>query len=152
MPTIEETIAFIQQAHAGQVDAQGVTYYLHPIAVMNLLPNAAPLSVKLAALLHDVLEDTPYTRADLEQRGYDAETLDIVELVTWQPDDRRSFDDKIDALIAAGNHGALMVKRADMTHNSDPVRMQTLSEECRQHFSTKYLPSLHKINAILQDQ
>ena len=39
MPTIEETIAFIKQAHAGQVDKVGREYYHHPIAVMQRLPD-----------------------------------------------------------------------------------------------------------------
>ncbi|MEI9902771.1 MAG: hypothetical protein WDN06_01410 [Asticcacaulis sp.] len=69
MPSIDETICIHQDAHDGQVDASGHDYYLHPMAVMKRLPEGADHEVKLAALLHDVLEDTPYTRQNLLDRG-----------------------------------------------------------------------------------
>ena len=149
LPTIEETILFIKEAHAGQRDAAGLDYYHHPIAVMDLLPADASHTVRLAALLHDVIEDTSHDRATLSARGYDKETLDMVECVTWYPDDRRGFEEKIDALIATGNRGAMLVKRADMTHNSDPLRLAALSEDRILHFRTKYVTSLAKLNEIL---
>lgn len=34
MPSIDETIAFIQSAHAGQVDKDGTAYWQHPVAIM----------------------------------------------------------------------------------------------------------------------
>jgi hypothetical protein len=65
MPTVDETIAFIKRAHAGQVDKAGNPYWQHPVSVMGRLGPDATESEKLAALLHDVIEDTDHAAADL---------------------------------------------------------------------------------------
>ena len=149
MPTIEETIAFIQKAHAGQTDKGGNDYYHHPIAVMNRLPVDCDDEVKLAALLHDVIEDTPYSREDLSALGYTERTLSAVELVTQKPGDTRSYPEKIAAIIASGNRDAIQVKFADMSENSDPARLALLDEAGRDHFRRKYLGAIEALRAAL---
>lgn len=149
MPSIDDTIAFIQRAHVGQVDKDGTDYWKHPVAVMSRLPADCDHEIKLAALLHDVLEDTAYTRADLEAFGFSARTLDAVELLTLRPGDTRTYPEKIDALIASGNRDAIMVKFADMSENSDPVRLAALPSDLRRHFEMKYLNPLRALHAAI---
>lgn len=60
MPSIDETIAFIRSAHVGQTDKAGAPYWRHPVSVMERLGADATEDEKLVALLHDVVEDTPY--------------------------------------------------------------------------------------------
>lgn len=63
--------------------------------------------------------------------------------LTLKPGDERPYAAKIDALIVSGNRDAVMVKFADMSENSDPVRLAALSPELRRHFEAKYaLPFL----------
>src|SRR5450755_2861043 len=69
-PTVESTIEFIKSAHAGQVDKAGVAYWHHPVSVMKRLGTDALDDYKLAALLHDVIEDTKYGASDLRAMGY----------------------------------------------------------------------------------
>jgi (p)ppGpp synthase/HD superfamily hydrolase len=140
MPTIEETISFIQKAHAGQTDKAGKDYYLHPVAVMKRLPIEVDDEVKLAALLHDVLEDNKlYTRQLLSEMGYSERTLDAVELVTFnKPGDQRTYAEKIDGIIASGNKDAIQVKFADMSENSDPARLALLDPAKRANLLEKY--------------
>lgn len=97
---------------------------------MSRLPTDCDHEVKLAALLHDVLEDTAHTRADLEALGYSRRTLDAVELLTLQPGDVRPFPEKIEALIASGNRDALMVKFADMARIAIPCASQSCRRIC----------------------
>ena len=149
MPTIEETIAFIEKAHAGQTDRAGEAYYRHPVAVMRRLPPEADDEVRLAALLHDIIEDTPYTREHLSALGYSRRTLDAVEWVTQKPDDVRPYPEKIAALIAGGNRDALQVKLADMSENADPQRLARLDPESRAHFTRKYTAPLEALRAAL---
>lgn len=137
MPTIDETIEFIKQAHTGQTDKAGNPYYLHPVAVMGNLPAGVSEDVKHAALLHDVIEDTHFTRADLEARGYSKETLDIVELVT-NSDPDLPYPAKIRKIIHSGNEGAILVKWADMTENTNPDRLAELPAEKAAYFRAKY--------------
>ena len=138
MPTIEETIAFIKDAHAGQTDAGGEDYYHHPVAVMNRLPAGIDDDVRLAALLHDIIEDTPFTRQQLAGLGYSERTLDAVDLVTQKPGDTRSYPEKIAAIIASGNRDAIQLKLADMSENSDPARLAVLEPARRDYFIRKY--------------
>ena len=138
MPTIEETIAFIKRAHAGQTDKAGNGYYRHPIAVMNRLPGDIDDEVKLAALLHDLLEDTPYTRQQLAEMGYSERTLDAVEMVTLKQGDQRTYSEKISGIIASGNRDAIQVKLADVSENSDPARLALLDSAKREHLLEKY--------------
>jgi (p)ppGpp synthase/HD superfamily hydrolase len=138
MPTIDETTEFIQLAHAGQTDKAGREYYLHPIAVMKRLPENTDIEVKLAALLHDVLEDTSFTRHDLSAMSYTDRTLNAVEQVTQQPNDTRTYAKKIDALIASGNKDAIQVKFADMCENTDPERLGALPSDVRRRLEQKY--------------
>ena len=149
MPTIEETIAFIQQAHAGQTDRAGLPYALHPLAVMRRLPADADDAVRLAALLHDVIEDTAYTRQDLAGMGYSKRTLDAVEWVTHKEGDTRSYAEKIDAIIAGGNRDALLVKFADMSENADPARLALLDAETRDRLTRKYAAPLEALRKAL---
>ena len=138
MPTIDETIAFIRFAHAGQVDKAGRDYYHHPVAVMKRLPETTDVEVKLAALLHDVLEDTKHSRATLASMGYTKRTLDAVELLTQKPGDERTYEKKIAALIATGNKDAIRVKFADILENTDPERLAALPPDTRKYLESKY--------------
>jgi hypothetical protein len=105
---------------------------------MQRLPEGAEEEVKLAALLHDVLEDTQYTRGDLELMGYTKRTLDAVQLLTQKPGDDRSYEEKIAALIASGNRDAIQVKYADIQENTDPDRLAALPPDVRGYLENKY--------------
>jgi len=152
MPTIEETSAFIKQAHAGQKDKSGRDYYHHPVAVMGRLPEGVDDEVRLAALLHDVIEDTGYTREQLAAMGYSKRTLDAVELVTLKEGDARPYAEKVQAILASGNRDAIQVKYADMSENSDPERLALLPAERREFFLKKYTGPLAALRAALESR
>lgn len=126
--TIEDTIAFIREAHAGQMDWSGEEYWTHPVAVMKLLPEDATEDEKHAALLHDVVEDTDHTIETLRARGYSEDTLVMVDFVTRDKNDGRSYMDWIRSIVASGNRGAMRVKLADNRHNSDPARIARITD------------------------
>lgn len=150
MPTIEETIAFIQIAHAGQMDKSGKPYYEHPIAVMGRLPEYATESERIAALLHDVVEDTSHTRESLTELGYSDEVLDIVELVTLDDDKSIPYPTKIKAIIDSGNVSAMRVKFADMSENSSEARLRLLPEERQTELRNKYRIPLQMLAVALE--
>lgn len=63
---IEQAYHFAAKAHAGQTRFSGEDYITHPIEVAKILATMRADSETIAAaLLHDVLEDTSVTRADL---------------------------------------------------------------------------------------
>lgn len=125
---VEGTIEFIKVAHGTQVDKAKRPYWLHPVRVMYRLGEDASLEEKLAALLHDVVEDTAWSVDGLRSRGvFPDPVLDAVALLTRPAGaDRPTYMDYIRSIAASGNRIAIRVKIADNEENSDPVRIAAL--------------------------
>lgn len=150
MPTIEQTKAFIKQAFGSKTDKGGEPYYLHPIAVMESLPETLKpidIEVKLAALLHDVVDDCGVSISQLEARGYTKRTLDIVQLLSKRrPDstiDNRPYKEQIDSIINSGNEDAILVKYADMFQNTRPDRLA--KSGARHRLEAKYKEPMQEL-------
>ena len=106
-----------ERYHAGQLDRLGVPYIEHPRAVAGLLAGT-PGTWQAAAWLHDVLEHTDATAADLVAAGVPAEVVRLVEVLTRRPDeDYLAFIGRVCA-----DPAAVRVKIADALHNLDPSR------------------------------
>ena len=106
-----------ERYHAGQLDRLGVPYIEHPRAVAGLLAGT-PDSWQAAAWLHDVLEHTGATAADLVAAGVPAEVVRLVEILTRRPgEDYLAFIGRVCA-----DPAAVRVKIADALHNLDPAR------------------------------
>lgn len=65
-------------AHAGQVDKAGVDYIHHPLAVAQAVEPFGQEAVTVA-LLHDVIEDTEWTRYDLIEEGISEFAASLVQ-------------------------------------------------------------------------
>ena len=103
--------------HAGQTDRAGAAYLEHPRAVAGLLAGS-PSAERAAAWLHDVLEHTEATAADLLAAGVPAEVVRLVEILTRLPgEDYLAFIERVCA-----DPAAVRVKIADALHNLDPER------------------------------
>lgn len=128
MPTYEETVKFIREAHAEQTDKSGVPYWKHPVAVSSIVASVfnGTEDEILAALLHDVVEDTQYTLQDLAQMGYSPGVLEIVRWVSANETRDGIYIDWIRNIAENGPIGAIKVKLADNMHNSDPNRGSNL--------------------------
>ena len=101
-------------AHEGQVDQSGQPYIFHPFHVAEQMNDEASVC---AALLHDVVEDTPVTLAQLETE-FPREVTEAVRLLTHEQG--VSYRDYIRAIRK--NPIAKAVKLADLAHNSDESR------------------------------
>src|SRR5688572_11662876 len=106
MSTLERAIAIAAEAHAGQVDKAGQPYILHPLRVMLRVQTEHE---RIAAVLHDVVEDTSVTLEQLSGEGFADEVLHAVEALTKRPGESRSEA----ALRAAADPVARNVKLAD---------------------------------------
>lgn len=137
MPTLERAIAIAAQAHAGQLDKGGQPYILHPLRVM-LRVTTQP--ERIAAVLHDVVEDSPVTLADLAAEGFDQEVLDALAALTKAPGETR-----VDAAHRAARHPiARAVKLADNADNSDLSRIAEPTDKDRQR-----LAEYHQVRKVL---
>lgn len=126
-PTLQDTVSLMMLMHHGQTDKAGHPYFMHPLRVMFRLGSHATNIEKQAALLHDVIEDTPLPLASLVEMGYDPAVIEIVRLMTREKP--LTYNEYIDRLIASGNVGAMRVKMADSADNSCWSRCSYLSEE-----------------------
>lgn len=154
MPTIEETQAWAHDLHHGQTDKAGQPYVEHVMRVhtrlLSLFPDASA-DVEHAALLHDAIEDCDVTADDLRRRGYTETTIRIVEAVTKRPDGEHTYAERIEHLARSGPMGALQVKIADLSDNSDPVRLALLPEDKSASLGQRYRKALDRLQAALSE-
>ncbi len=115
-------------AHAPQKRKTGEPYILHPIAVANIAAEELMLGTNpvIAAFLHDVVEDTPYT-IDQIKAMFGDDVAFLVRVVTKQKKDKYDDSRQVDNFRQMLNSvqydiRALLVKLADRLHN-----MRTLS-------------------------
>ena len=125
-------IAF--EAHREQVDKSGLPYIYHPIHLAEQMTDEITTCV---ALLHDVVEDTDITFEQLEQAGFPQEVMAALRLMTH--DDTVPYMDYVRTLRE--NPAAAAVKRADLRHNSDLTRLDTVDEAARERVK-KYAEAL----------
>lgn len=122
MATLEHALVIAALAHAGQRDKAGQPYILHPLRIMLKLETEQE---RMVALLHDVLEDTAVTLAELEEAGFSVEVLQAVQTLTRGPGESRMEA----AQRAAQDPLALSVKLADNADNLNPQRIAEPQEE-----------------------
>ncbi len=139
MADLERALQIAVQAHAGQKDKSGAAYIFHPIRVMMRCTH--PTS-KIVALLHDVVEDTPTTFADLEAAGFAPEVMAALKLVTHPPDE--SYDDYITRTMT--DPIAMEVKLADLEDNSDIRRLKEIDEKAVERLR-KYVGAYRRLTA-----
>lgn len=122
------------EAHKDQLDKSGMPYVFHPFHLAEQMKDEYST---VAALLHDVVEDTDYTFDDLEKMGFPDEVLDALKLLTHE--DTVPYMDYV-AMIKP-NPIAKAVKLADLGHNSDITRLDTVDEWAMKR-QQKYLDAI----------
>ena len=107
-------------AHANQFDKAGVPYIFHPIHLAEQMDTETECVV---ALLHDVVEDTKVTFEQLEKE-FSKEIIEILKLLTHDKEtDYMEYVKKIKE-----NPIAKKIKKADIIHNADETRLETITE------------------------
>lgn len=110
------------EAHKDAYDKSGAPYIFHPFHVAEQMTDERTTA---AALLHDVLEDTELTAADLLEHGISETVVRLVETLT-----RRENEDYFDYIRRLKQEpDAVRVKIADLRHNSDLSRLVSVSEK-----------------------
>ncbi len=125
------------EAHREQTDKSGLPYVFHPFHLAEQMQTEETVIV---ALLHDVVEDTPLTLAELAEMGFSSPVLQAIALMTHE--ENVPYMDYIERIKE--NPIARAVKLADLRHNSDLSRLDTVSEAdlCR---AAKYREAIARL-------
>ena len=159
---VKKAFQFSDAAHLGQYRHSGEPYITHPVAVAELCATwrlDAP-SI-MAALLHDVIEDTGCTKADLVEK-FGSKVAELVEGLTKL--DKLEFQSHAEAqaesfrkmfMAMARDVRVILVKLADRTHNMrtlDAVPMEKRRRVARETIEI-YAPVAHRLglNIIYRD-
>lgn len=128
MATLERAIELAARHHAGQVDKAGQPYILHPLRVMFGVKTPEQ---RMAAVLHDIVEDTSMTLDGLRAEGFPAAVVSAVEALTKAKGEERLHA----ATRAAANDIARAVKIADVSDNMDLSRLPNPTERDRERLA-----------------
>lgn len=149
---VRRTKKFVQQAHdteQGQMYGSE-PYSSHPKAVANIgkkfFGTKFGSEATKVALLHDVLEDTPYTAEQLARKGFSKEVIQAVQLLTKNKS--LSYEDNIKNIINSGNPLAMMVKYSDNYMNFSGDKSHWDPKRAA-HSQKKYLASLNMLGDVL---
>lgn len=121
-PLTKKAMKLCFEAHKDQVDKSGLPYVFHPFHLAEQMTDEL---TTVTALLHDVVEDSDYTLADLGEMGFPATVLDALAMLTH--DDGSAYLEYVARLKT--NPIARAVKLADLRHNSDLTRLDHVDEK-----------------------
>ena len=123
MNMLEKAIDLALRVHQGQRDRYGRPYILHPLHVMLQMDGEREM---MAAVLHDVVEDSDTTLDDLRAEGFPPDVLEAVRLMTH---DKSAMSYEAYVLRLKPNRVARKIKLADLQHNMDIRRMDRVRPE-----------------------
>lgn len=139
-PIVSLAIELANKYHAGQIDKSGRPYLGHlERTATKVRFSGGSWIEESAAWLHDVIEDTRATKADLLEAGLPMAVVQIVDVMTHSQG--VTNEDYWQSIRAVS--GAVPVKLADIYDNLDPARMCYLPEDKQRRLRRKYA------NAIL---
>ena len=146
--SIEQAFQFALAAHADQKRSSGDPYIVHPVAVAETVAEwGMDYEAVMAALLHDVVEDTPVTTIELAEEFSPkvAELVDGVTKLRLSSSPRPAAGSaRLEAsnenlrklfLASAKDYRVILIKLADRLHNLrtlghlDPERRQRIARE-----------------------
>ena len=122
MNVLEKSIHIALEAHRGQIDRAGKPYILHPLRVMNNCDDEIEM---ISAVLHDVIEDSPFTVDDLRREGIPDEAIEIIVCLTKKRNE--SYEDFITRISL--NEKAINVKIKDLQDNMNIARFERMNQK-----------------------
>jgi (p)ppGpp synthase/HD superfamily hydrolase len=140
--SVEDAIILAAQAHRGQryPSLQAEPHILHPLRVM--IEFGDPFD-QMAAVLHDVVEDTDCQIRDLVDRAFPRVVVTAIDCLTYRSNE--TYADYIERLAA--NDIAQRVKIIDLRHNLANTRRLPESSQSTERI-TRYEEALARLRAM----
>jgi (p)ppGpp synthase/HD superfamily hydrolase len=121
MSSLDAALLIAVKAHSEQKDKAGKPYILHPLRLMN---QCVTDEERIVAILHDVIEDSDVTLAQLVGSGFTSAVTEAVDCLT--KNNGEIYSDFI-ARVAT-NDLAKKIKIKDIKDNLDVSRLKSLSK------------------------
>lgn len=154
LDAIDKAYKFAFHAHEGQTRITGMPYILHPTSVAYILADLGMDTESIiSALLHDVVEDTKYSKEDIE-REFSSEIANLVDGVTklgkipFSTREEQQAENLRKMLIAMSQDiRVIIIKLADRLHNMrtiDCMRPQKRRDKALENMEV-YAPIAHRL-------
>ncbi|PTN10285.1 GTP pyrophosphokinase [Mangrovibacterium marinum] len=152
---IRKAFEFANEAHAGVKRKSGEPYIIHPIAVANIVSAEIGLGATsiIAAILHDVVEDTDYTLTDMENlfgvkvaRIVDGLTK-LSDEMTAQHDSKQAINFRKMLMTLSDDVRVILIKLADRLHNMRTLESMAPHKQLKIAAETLYIfaPLAHRL-------
>ncbi len=141
MIKFEKAVEIASRYHNGQIDLDGKPVLLHPLSVALMGNNETE---RIVGVLHDVVEDTDCTFADLEKLGVSENVINTLKLLTHTK--AQTYDEYLSQIITSNNITALKVKINDLRHN---ISRNNEDTEQKKRIKEKHKRALEKIENYL---
>ena len=123
MVRVKDAFAMAEEAHRNQFRKSGLSYIVHPIAVAQIVASELELGPNpvIAALLHDVVEDTDHTIEEIGER-FGEDVAHLVDIVTKRDTHEQVSSKQVENFrqLLESLHfdvRAVLIKLADRLHN-----------------------------------
>lgn len=143
MSNLGKAIAIASKAFETKTDKGGNPYILHCLFVMEEVAEFGEEAM-IAAVLHDLIEDTEWTIEALHQEGFSTTICTVIGLLTHTKG--QDYMEYVESLAVSPL--ARQIKMADLRHNSDINRMKGLTDKDfdrlkKYHVAYSYLKNIH---------
>lgn len=139
--SLEDAVHLAEFAHRHQRDKAGLSYIEHPKRVLAAVQAAgARPYVQIAAILHDVVEDTPITETMLLELGFSEAAVQLVSLVTRRKAEPDNVEAELERYYSGirDNADALLIKLCDINDNLQAWRLSYLPDKTQKRLQEKY--------------
>ena len=143
---IFKSLELVNRLFVDKTDKGGLPYSIHLLKVYG---GVDIYCEKVAALLHDVVEDTEVTFDELSEFGYPDEIIDILKLLTKPKG--ADYQEYIDKIVNSENIHAMNVKLSDLRHNMDLSRIKNPTVNDYERVNKRYAPAYTKIQQKINE-
>jgi (p)ppGpp synthase/HD superfamily hydrolase len=140
---LETAIRLAAKVHKGQVDRFGKPYILH---VMRVMMRGHDFDEQVLGALHDVLERSNLTMADLEKKGFSPRILKGMVHITRIPEE--TYEQYIDRVME--DNLAIRVKLHDLADKMDLLHVEQLDPSDLKRYN-KQLAAYHRMKRMVQE-
>ncbi len=148
---IRKAFQFASAAHMGVRRKSGEPYIIHPLAVAKIVVSEIGLGTKsaIAAILHDVVEDTDYTLIDIEKMFGEkvASLVDGLTKLSGTYDSKQATNFRKMLMTLSDDVRVILIKLADRLHNMRTLESMPQHKQLKITSETLYIfaPLAHRL-------